>query len=581
MDQNYPIYTANVECQDCYKCVRECPVKAIKVNEGHASIIPELCTACGHCVVTCPVNAKKIRDDIYRLELLLLENKKVYASIAPSWVTNFPNISKAQLIKALKQIGFAGVSETALGAQQVTAGLIDLLDNATPGLYISSACPSVVDFIAKHATTYKNNIVKLLSPLMAHTLLLRKHFGKDIEVVFFGPCVAKKTEADRYSDKLTLSLTFQDLNTLFKKQNICFDEFKDMEENFVPYEAEEGSLYPIVGGMINTMGIDERNFDVETLSISGLPHLIYYLEGLDVNKIDRKIFIEALACEGGCINGPAKTIKSAGLNDRIKIKDRYRNLYNIKKRKAVVNINEMMKLPKVKLIQAQPEERIKKALAKIGKYKPEDELNCGGCGYDTCRLFAEALLNGKAETEMCVSLMRKKALNKANAILKRMPSGVVIVDSQLQIIECNKRFAEMFGDDTLALYEVLPSLKGAFIDRIVPFADLFKLALRTGEDIFKENLRAGDKLLHLTLFTIEQKQIVGGIIQDATKLELKREEIAKKANEILRKNLNTVQGVAKLLGEHMADTEILLRSISKGFSLPVTNTQVVKVKTDK
>jgi len=524
---------------------------------------------------------KKIRDDIYRLELLLLENKKVYASIAPSWVTNFPNISKTQLIKALKQIGFAGVSETALGAQQVTSGLIDLLENAKPGLYISSACPSVVDFIAKHATKYKNNIVKLLSPLMAHTLLLRKHFGKDVEVVFFGPCVAKKTEADRYSDKLTLSLTFQDLNTLFKKQNICFDEFNDMEENFVPYEAEEGSLYPIVGGMINTMGIDEKNFDVETLSISGLPHLIYYLEGLDVNKIDRKIFIEALACEGGCINGPAKTIKSAGLNDRIKIKDRFRNLYNIKKRKAVVNVNEMMKLPKVKLVLAQPEEKIKKALAKIGKFKPEDELNCGGCGYDTCRLFAEALLNGKAETEMCVSLMRKKALNKANAILKRMPSGVVIVDSQLQIIECNKRFAEMFGDDTLALYEVLPSLKGAFIDRIVPFADLFKLALRTGEDIFKENLRAGDKLLHLTLFTIEQKQIVGGIIQDATKLELKREEIAKKANEILRKNLNTVQGVAKLLGEHMADTEILLRSISKGFSLPVTNTQVVKVKTDK
>ncbi len=214
----------------------------------------------------------------------------------------------------------------------------------------------------------------------------------------------------------------------------------------------------------------------------------------------------------------------------------------------------------------------------MGKFKPEDELNCGGCGYDTCRLFAEALLNGKAETEMCVSLMRKKALNKANAILKRMPSGVVIVDSNMQIIECNKRFAEMFGDETLALYDIIPSLKGAYIDRIVPFSDLFKLALRTGEDIFKENLRAGDKLLHLTLFTIEENQVVGGIIQDATKLELKREEIAKKANEILRKNLNTVQGVAKLLGEHMADTEILLRSIAKGFSIPESNAQIVKVK---
>nr|HPN37941.1 [Fe-Fe] hydrogenase large subunit C-terminal domain-containing protein [Melioribacteraceae bacterium] len=151
MDQNYPIFTANVECQDCYKCVRECPVKAIKVSEGHASIIPELCTACGHCVVTCPVNAKKIRDDIFRLELLLSEKRKVYASIAPSWITNFPNVSKSQIIAALKKLGFTGVSETALGAEEVTAGLSEYLNNAVPGIYISSACPSVVDYIAKHS----------------------------------------------------------------------------------------------------------------------------------------------------------------------------------------------------------------------------------------------------------------------------------------------------------------------------------------------------------------------------------------------------------------------------------------------
>ncbi len=578
MDQNYPIYTANVECQDCYKCVRECPVKAIKVNEGHASIIPELCTACGHCVVTCPVNAKKVRDDIFRLELLLSEKKKVFASIAPSWITNFPNVSRSQLISALKKLGFTGVSETALGAQEVTSGLTELLKNTEPGMYISSACPSVVDFIAKHSSKHKSNIVKVLSPLVAHTLLLKKYYGKDSNIVFFGPCVAKKVEADRYPDKLTLSLTFQELTALLSKHNINIFEPEEDNLNFVPFAAEEGSLYPIVGGMISTMGVDERTSDIETLSISGLPHLKYYLEGIETGEIDRKIFIEALACEGGCINGPGKIIKSAGLKDRVSIKDTFRTLDKITTRITTVPVFESMKLPKVKSSISQSEEKIKKALSKIGKFKPQDELNCGGCGYDTCRLFAEALLNGKAETEMCVSLMRKKALNKANAILKRMPSGVVIIDSQMQIIECNKRFAEMFGEETLSLFEVLPSLKGAFIDRIVPFADLFKLALRTGEDIFRENLRAGDKLLHLTLFTIEQKQVVGGIIQDATKLELKREEIAKRANEILRKNLNTVQGVAKLLGEHMADTEILLRSIAKGFSIPATNTQVVKVK---
>ncbi len=578
MDHNFPIYTEQVECQDCYKCVRECPVKAIKVNEGHASIISKFCTACGHCVVVCPVKAKKIRDDKSRVELLLNQNRKVYASLAPSWITEFVGISKHQMIEALKQLGFAGVSETAIGAQEVTAGLKELLNNSESGLFISSACPSVVDFISKHMANYKDNIIKLLSPVLAHSDLLRKNFGNDIAVIFFGPCIAKKIESDRYPDKLNISLTFQDLKHLFESHGIDPFSVPSKHERFVPFEAEEGSLYPIDGGMIKTMGDNLNDSNLESLAISGLDHLKYYLEGFDNKTNDKKIFIEALACKGGCINGPCRSGKSTGLKDRFLIKDSYNK--PITERQNTVKVFESLRLPEIKNDIIYSEEKINRALAKLGKINLSDELNCGGCGYDTCRLFAEALLKGKAEPAMCVSLMRKQALKKANAILRCMPSAAVIVDSSLRIIECNKHFAEMFGEDMLTLYAILPSLKGAYLEKIVPFSNLFKAALRTGEDLYRENLRAGEKLIHLTLFTIEPKQVIGAILQDATEIEMKREEIAKRANEILRKNLNTVQGVAKLLGEHMADTEILLRSIAKGFTTQEANSQEVVIKKD-
>lgn len=577
MDLNYPIHTAQVECQDCYKCVRDCPVKAIKVFDGHASIISSECTSCGHCVVVCPVNAKKIRNDISRAELLLGQNKKVYASLAPSWITEFEGVRKSQMIAAIMQLGFAGVSETALGAQEVTAGLRTILNNTDKGLFISSACPSVVDFISKHMPDYKTNICNLLSPVLAHTAVLRKEFGDDIGVIFFGPCIAKKLESDRFPEKLNIALSFQDLKLMFEKNGIDLASVNQQNESFVPFEAAEGSLYPIDGGMIKTMGIDQYNPDLETVAISGLDHLKYYLEGFDNHQNTHKIFVEALACKGGCINGPCRSDRSAGLKDRFLVKDSYHNI-DIPLRRNTVTVNESMRLTRTKRAAQFSNEKIKKALAKIGKINLSDELNCGGCGYDTCRHFAAALLEGKAEPAMCVSLMRKKALNKANAILRCMPSAAVIVDSSLRIIECNEHFAGMFGDDTLMLYAVLPSLKGAFLDKIVPFAHLFKLALRTGEDMSVRNLRVGDKLLHLTLFTIEAQQIIGAIIQDATETEMKREEIAKKANDVLKKNLHTVQEVAKLLGEHMADTEILLRSIAKGFSVPEPNAQDIPAK---
>ncbi|MDP4193489.1 MAG: [Fe-Fe] hydrogenase large subunit C-terminal domain-containing protein [Bacteroidota bacterium] len=567
MDHSHPIYTEIVECQDCYKCVRGCPAKAIRVQDGHASIIKELCTACGHCVAICPAKAKRIRDDIRRAQNLLKRKKIVYASLAPSWVTEFPDYETKDIIALLKSLGFCGVSETALGAQEVSARLVDDLNGTKNRFYISSACPAVVEFISKYIPEYKENITAMASPLLTHTRMLRKCFGEEIGIVFFGPCTAKKLEADRNKNMLDLSLTFEELRKWVEEEELEIPpSITGQNGSFVPFSAQEGALYPVEGGMVETLQDWLKKDSTETLSVSGLDELKYYLENFDKDSLETNVFLEALACKGGCINGPCRSQRSTGLNDRLLVKKRVKK--DEKKKKRENTILTDLPLPEAALLQASSpkSQEITRALLKIGKTSLSDELNCGGCGYDTCRQFAEALIGKKAEPAMCASYMKKKAQNKANALLRCMPTAGVIIDSSLRIIECNRHFAEMFGEETLETYEVLSTLSGAYIEKILPFTNLFKSVLRSGDDIFRENYKSGEKLLNISIFTIEPHLTVGGIIQDATSIEVKREAIASKANEVLRKNLNTVQGIAKLLGEHMADTEIILRSIAKGFS---------------
>lgn len=562
MDHGFPVYTSEAVCQDCYKCVRQCPVKAIRINNGHASVLPQLCISCAQCVEICPGHAKKVRDDSGRARLLLQRKSHVFASLAPSWTVEFPGVSANSMIAALRQLGFAGVSETALGAQEVSTALNAYLPQAEPGVYISTACPVVVDFVCKYAPHAHAQLLPMSSPLLAHCRLLRQQCGEEIGIVFFGPCIAKKHEADRQPDLLDLALTFQDLRQWLTSAHIEFSE-NAPDANFVPYQAEEGRIYPIDGGMINTLAADSQ---IESVAISGLRHLQYYLRSDDLTTVDRPVFIEALACEGGCINGPGRSNKRAGLAERLHLRQTVELPRPLPARENRVEVMARMAEPEPVAHRSVSDEAIRQALRDVGKYTPDDELNCGGCGYETCRAFARAMVEDRAEPAMCVSFMREKARRKANALLRCMPSASVIVDASLQIIECNRHFAELFGSDALLAYEARPGLEGAYLDRIVPFVELFRMALETGKDIHRDLMRMDDLLLNVTLFTIEPEKVVGCIIQDVTEFETHREQIACKANEVLQKNLATVQEIACKLGEHMADTEILLRSISRGFA---------------
>lgn len=563
MNNNYPVYTLTNECHDCYKCIRECPVKAIKIENGHASVIPEKCIACGNCVKACPSNAKRVRSDIDKAKNLILAQKDVYVSLAPSWRASFEN-SAQKMIALLKQLGFKDVSETALGAQEVSIKTAQMLNSSEKGLFISSACPVIVDYIRLYKPEYTKYITPLGSPLMTHAKMLKETYGEDISIVFIGPCIGKKNEVT-YSGLFDVALTFEELRMWFNDAIVDISKVaKDSSYQFVPESAYEGTLYPIDGGMNETIKKSGVNDNVQLLEVCGLHSLERALKNLDVEKFDKTIFIEALACDGGCVGGPCISSEKAGITMVSDILTKEKKRDKIPEQpKVVVDY----KIEPRKVVNSDyPIEAIISTLKKIGKHTVDDELNCGGCGYATCRDLAKALLDGDAETSMCVSYMRKLAMRKAAAIIRCMPAAVVMVDNNMNILEANDSFMKMFTGDMYDVFKTRPDgLTGAAIDRIVDFSDIFKTILKTGKDLHKERYHTKNRLYDISAFTIEENEIVGAVITDVTSTETNREKISQKAHEVISKNISIVQEIACLLGEHMVETETLLSSIAEDY----------------
>lgn len=565
MNRLEPIYTEKTQCQDCYKCVRRCPVKAIKIKEDSATVVSDLCIVCGRCVNVCPVEAKKIREDLDKAKQLLRKKKIVIASLAPSYVTEFEGINPSRIIRALKEIGFYGVSETSLGAEIVSSKTVQLMREGEENFYISSACPTVVELIRKYHARYSRFISPLLSPVLAHCKMLRQIYGDDIGIVFFSPCIAKKKEADNHPLLLDVSLTFRDLRNWIEQMQIdLFDSSLSVDESFIPRRAGEGALYPIEGGMIDGMKEFPDSSGIRFMSFSGIEGIQSALADLNPSGVKGKLFVEMLACEGGCINGPRTFNREGTINKRIQVVD-YAPRGSGKDFDQVTIGEEFPPEPVVK--KTYGEEEIREALRAVGKLNKRDELNCGGCGYDSCRSFAEALIEGKSEPRMCVSYMRKLALNKANALIKAMPSGVVIVDEELKIIDCNEKFAEIIGQDVMTVFEAFPGLEGASLKKIIPFHGIFSNMLQSGTDeVSDQKIKLHDKIIQVSIFPIERDRIVGGIIRDITLPAVEKEQIINKTQEVIRKNLTTVQQIAYLLGENAAETEVILNSIIESFT---------------
>lgn len=571
----YPIYTEQTECQDCYKCVRQCPAKAIRVEKGHAMVIPELCVMCGHCVTNCPSHAKRVRDDLSRAQQLLSLKEKVIVSIAPSFISEFPEYSKEQLIAALKKIGFWGVSETALGADLVSEQIAKDLKEASKNskgqrLFLSSACPSVVEYIKHFLPSLSCCITDRASPLLAHSRFLKETYGDKIGVVFVGPCIAKKRESDiwRITD---VSITFNDLRRWFAEAEINPTTLKinPEEDVFIPTRAGKGALYPVDGGMIASIKRYDDLQDVRFMTMTGLNEIDISLRGLDQSELKEPLFIELLSCVGGCINGPTTTKNQSLAIKRVNLVDYASSSPEIPDnitKKGKVDLSGTLPITDTRE-DIHSDEEIRTALRSVGKYTREDELNCACCGYDTCREFAEAMLDNRAEKTMCLSYMRKLAQKKANGLVQAIPSGVLVADKHMKIVECNMNFAKLMGSDVVEMYDAKPGLEGADLTRIASFHRFFADVLAiNGPDVIEREVREGKKIFHVTVFAIEKEECAGGVIEDITAPQIQKHRIVSQARKVIDKNLSVVQKIAFLLGENAAETESMLNSIIDSFS---------------
>jgi len=392
---------------------------------------------------------------------------------------------------------------------------------------------------------------------------LREACGEDAKVVFFGPCAAKKNEADAHPGELALAIVFPALEEFLRENGIDLADEAD-EEAPVLGPAEEGRFYCVEGGMNDTLrdGSDK----VRYISVSGLDHFRQLLSGFDPadfrrhpERYARKLFVEALACPGGCVNGPAMPQGASGLATLFATDANAPIATSVGRNFAHCGTADY---PPVALPASNPDETVlASTLARVGKFSKADELNCGACGYNSCRDFARAMLEGKAEEAMCHNYLRRNFQRTSNALIRYIPAAVVIVDENMQIAECNRNFAAFVG--AMDIYETLGNLNGIAIGEYLPgFADLFQGALRYGGESEKFRQHYRDRIVNISVFPIADGKSVGAVVQDVTKNEFRREQIADKAREVIRKNVYTVQQVARLFGEHIAETEIMLNEIA-------------------
>ncbi len=581
----YPVYTETTNCRDCYKCVRTCPVKAIQIKDGSAVIIKERCIFCGRCVAVCPNNAKKIRNDLSRAKILMGTKDKVICSLAPSFASEYEG-KEEKVLAALKRLGFAAVSETAIGAAFVSAA-IDRYAKEHDGKcpWVSTACPSVVELVKKYYPQDLEYLAKVPSPLQTHCAYLRKTYGEDIGIIFIGPCVAKKNEADIAPGYPDIALTWDEFATWMKDEGFSLDDADPADAlPFSPAKAGVSAFYPVENGQIVTSELWGKGaFCQDAVPLSGMGEI-----GQVFTKLDPSMpFLELLSCEGGCINGPVGN-KSVSLAERKSAVVRFTRSRLASGEKLFTPdedfVTEVLEkgygllktvIPQesVSFSRHFTEEEIAQALLELGKTSKEDELNCGGCGYNTCRDMAVAYLSGMAEAEMCVTKMRKEAQSKVDVLLRTIPNAIVIVNKDLNIADCNLNFLRIFGDmDEAILDESMLSLvNGLPLERFVPFYQKFS------DEFYAQKrnqyrLHYKDKFLRVTFFLVEAGRLLGAMFEDITNPTVRRETVVKKAEDVIQKSLETVQQIASLLGENAAETEIMLNSMIDAFSVHNENT---------
>ena len=559
------VSTNDARCRDCYRCVRVCPVKAIRIRDGQAQVDPERCIVCGSCVRECPQNAKRVRSDLERVRRMVELHPRVAASVAPSWVAAFPEYGGSLFPGMLKSLGFSLVAETAAGAEMVarkTAGIL----REEEGTFITSACPAVVSYIEKYEPWAAARVTPVASPMVAHARHLKRVYGPDLKVVFIGPCPAKKAEAElpECAGSVDAVLTFDELRRWLAGEGPGVEA---RPADFDDLPAGAARLFPLEGGLARAAAMPADLLRPDFAAVSGWTEVREMLHNIRHGGGIR--LFEALFCSGGCING-------ACFGDGRDLFQRKSRLLHYEKRavlrpaeddllSALRETDLSRDVPERPVPAGEaPEEKLRQILARMGKESPEDELNCGACGYETCRDNARAVLLGMAERSMCIPWMRHVAERRADRIIDESPNGIIIVDSQLRIVEFNRALALLFA--------CTPALVGRPLSSLMDPTD-FEQVL-TGRQERITNKPVSYPSYHVTgrlnVYRLEGEDRVVGILSNAVKgpreisqLDRIREETLASAEEVIRKQMLMAQEIASILGETTSETRVLLRRLTR------------------
>ena len=545
-------------CKNCYKCIRHCPVKAIRFSGNQAHIIGNECILCGQCFVVCPQNAKQIIDETEKVKVFLQGGDPVIVSLAPSFVANYDGVGIGAMRDALKKLGFYDVEETALGATIVKTEYERMLKEEERDIVISSCCHSVNLLIQKYFPAELEYLADVLSPMQAHCTDIKKRYP-GAKTVFVGPCVAKKDEAEYYEGIVDAVLTFEELTEWLKKEKIEIDKTMDSAEE------SRARFFPTTGGILKTMAQDISGYTY--LAIDGVENCIAALRDIESGKI-HKCFIEMSACAGSCIGGPVME-----KYHRSPIKD-YMSIANFAGKKDFVveqlsatELKKQFTYIEHKLTMPS-EEEIASVLRQMGKIKASDELNCGSCGYNSCREKAIAICQGKAEISMCLPFLKDKAESFSDTIVSSSPDGLIVLNESLEVQQINGAALRLMN---------LRADKDVLGEPVVRILDpkVFLQVQETGRNLYGKKVYLAEYKRYVEMTVVHEKdsRVLVAILRDITGRETEREkkenirnQTIEVADKVVEKQMRIVQEIASLLGETAAETKIALTKLKESIT---------------
>jgi iron only hydrogenase large subunit-like protein/nitrogen-specific signal transduction histidine kinase len=522
------VQTIKEKCRVCYTCVRECPAKAIRIYNGQAEVIQERCIGCGNCFKVCTQQAKKVRSSIEKVEILIDMGKQVVATVAPSFAAEFNELDYRKFTGILRTLGFSHVIEVAFGADLVSYHFKELVTNNPNKHYISTSCPSIVSYIEKFHPGLVRNLAPIASPMIAIGRVIHEMYGDDTEIVFVGPCLAKKDEADREDMKGIISevLTFSELRDMIEKKNITLDTVEPSD--FDPPHPGKGTLFPIGRGMLQSAGIQEDLMTNTVFATDGTKQFVHTLK--EFEKIPHGIQLLELLCCNGCIMGPAMTTGMNHFSRRAFVSKYAQSRYQEidleeweENMETYRDVNlDVQFIENDRRFHRPTKEALQSILQKLGKFNPEDELNCGACGYDTCIDHATAIYMGMAESEMCLPYTIETLKDTA---LELKSSYEELVNTKNALIQSEK-LASLGRMASGIAHEINNPLTG-----VLTYSSLMLEDLK--ETDFSEDLNV------IIKETLRCREIVRGLLDFAR--ESTHEKIQANINEIISNTLHILE----------------------------------------